>query len=99
MGEVINLGGNFEISIGDTAQAIADVMGTEIEIITDSQRLRPHKSEVERLWADNNKAKHFLRWQPEYGGFEGFKRGLQETANWFTHSGNLAGYKFDRYNL
>ena len=57
LGEVINLGSNFEISIGDTAQAISDVMGVKIEIITEQQRLRPQKSEVERLWADNNKAK------------------------------------------
>ena len=99
VGEVINLGSNFEISIGDAAQAIADVMGVEIEIITDDQRLRPNKSEVERLWADNNKAKRLMDWLPEYGGLEGFKRGLRETANWFTSSGNLAGYKSDRHNL
>lgn len=99
VGEVINLGSNFEISIGDTAKAIAEVMDAEIEIITDDQRLRPEKSEVERLWADNNKAKELLGWQPVYGGFEGFKRGLQETAEWFIYSGNLAAYKSDRYNL
>ena len=99
VGEVINLGSNFEISIGDTAKAIAEVMGTDIEILTDDQRLRPKKSEVERLWADNKKAKELLGWQPEYGGLEGFKRGLKETADWFSNSGNLAAYKSDRYNL
>lgn len=99
VGEVINLGSNFEISIGDTAQAIADVMGVEIEIITDDQRLRPNKSEVERLWADNNKAQKLLGWKPEYGGQDGFNRGLQKTANWFSKSGNLAIYKSDCYNL
>ena len=99
VGEVINLGSNFEISIQDTAQTIADVMGTNIEIITDNQRLRPDKSEVDRLWADNSKAKKLLDWQPTYGGLEGFKRGLQETAEWFTASGNLVTYKSDRYNL
>lgn len=99
VGEVINLGSNFEISIGDSAQAIADVMGVDIEIVTDNQRLRPDKSEVERLWADNNKAKELLGWNPVYGGLDGFKRGLQETADWFTNYGNLAAYKSDRYNL
>jgi NAD dependent epimerase/dehydratase len=99
VGEVINLGSNFEISIGDTAQAIADVMETEVEIITDDQRLRPDKSEVERLWADINRAKELLGWQPAYGGLDGFKRGLKETVSWFTYSGNLAAYKSDRYNL
>ena len=99
VGEVINLGSNFEISIGDTAQFIAEVMGVEIEIITDNQRLRPDKSEVERLWAENTKAKNLLGWQPSHGGIDGFKRGLQETAHWFSSSGNLTDYKSDRYNL
>lgn len=99
IGEVINLGSNYEISIGDTAKAIADVMGAEIEILTDDQRLRPAKSEVERLWADNSKARELLGWQPAYGGLDGFKSGLKETADWFTNSGNLAAYKSDRYNL
>ena len=99
IGEVINIGSNFEISIGDTAQTIADVMGVDIEIITDHQRLRPEKSEVERLLADNSKAQLLLDWQPKFGDLEGFRRGLQETANWFTSSGNLASYKWDRYNL
>lgn len=99
VGEVVNLGSNHEISIGDTAKAIAVVMGADIEIVTEDQRLRPEKSEVERLWADNTKAKKLLGWQPEYGGLEGFKRGLKETADWFVNSGNLTAYKSDRYNL
>lgn len=59
-GEVINIGSNFEVSIGETAQIIAEIMGVELEIITDDQRLRPEKSEVERLWADSTKAKNYL---------------------------------------
>lgn len=99
IGEVINVGSNFEISIGDTARAIAEVMGVEIEIITDDQRLRPEKSEVERLWASNTKAKELLNWQPDYGGLDGFKRGLAETVAWFKQPDNLRGYKADIYNL
>lgn len=99
VGEVINLGSNFEISIGDTAQAIADVMGVEIEIVTDEQRLRPEKSEVERLWASNDKAKELLGWQPRYGGLDGFKRGLAETVAWFVKKENLSGYKAGLYNV
>lgn len=99
IGEVINVGSNFEISIGDTARAIAEVMDTEIEILTDEQRLRPDKSEVERLWADNTRARELLGWVPAYGGLEGFRRGLAETAAWFTDPVNLGGYKPDRYNL
>ena len=99
IGEVINLGSNFEISIGDSAQMIADVMGAEIEILVDEQRLRPEKSEVERLWADNRKAKEMLNWQPRYGKKEGFRKGLRKTVDWITKPENLSTYKADRYNL
>jgi len=99
IGEVINIGSNFEISIGDTVKLIAEAMGVEIEIETDEIRLRPEKSEVNRLWADNTKAKQLVGWEPLYGGREGFKRGLAETAEWFMNPANLAGYKSDRYNI
>jgi len=98
-GEVINLGSNYEISIGDTARMIAEVMEVDIEILTDGQRLRPEKSEVERLWASNSKAKRLLGWQPEYCGLEGFRRGLSETVVWFREPRNVTGYKADIYNL
>ena len=99
LGEAVNFGSNFEISIGDTARIIAEAMNTEIEIITDEARLRPENSEVERLWADNAKAKQLFNWQPAYGGREGFKCGLAETAEWFQNPANRAGYKADRYNI
>src|SRR3989339_100355 len=99
VGEVINLGSNFEISIGDTAHAIAETMGTSIEIITDEQRLRPEKSEVERLWSSNTKARELLGWQPQYGSREGFLRGLTETVTWFREPANLSAYKADIYNI
>jgi dTDP-glucose 4,6-dehydratase len=99
VGEVINFGSNFEVSIGETAQLIAESMNVDIEIITDEIRLRPEKSEVNRLWADNTKAKQLLGWTPSYGGRDGFKRGLQETAQWFSISKNLLSYKSDQYNL
>ena len=99
LGEVINFGSNFEISIGDTAQLIAEAMNCKIEIITDEARLRPENSEVDRLWADNSKAKTLFGWQPNYGGRDGFKRGIAETAQWFARPENLRGYKADIYNL
>ncbi len=99
LGEVVNFGSNFEISVGDTALLIAEAMNANIEIVTDEARLRPEKSEVERLWADNAKAKTLFGWQPSYGGREGFKRGLQETAEWFIQADNLAAYKADIYNI
>ncbi|MCM3079661.1 NAD-dependent 4,6-dehydratase LegB [Brevibacillus invocatus] len=99
VGEVINIGSNYEISIGDTAKIIADLMGREIVIETDDVRIRPDKSEVERLWADNTKAKELLGWEPAYSGVDGFKRGLSETIEWFTQPFNLRQYKAGIYNI
>ena len=99
IGEVINLGSDFEISIGDTARSIADVMRVDIEILTDEQRLRPEKSEVERLRAANDKARELLCWQPQYAGLDGFRRGLEETVAWFREPAHLRSYRSDIYNL
>jgi NAD dependent epimerase/dehydratase len=98
VGEVVNLGSNYEISIGDTVRMIAEVMGREIEIQTDEIRMRPANSEVERLWASNVKARQLFGWEPEFGNSAGFKRGLALTAEWFSDPKNLAMYKTDRYN-
>ena len=99
LGEVINLGSNFEISIGDTAKLIAECAGVPIEVILEEERMRPENSEVGRLWADNSKAKELFGWQPTYGERDGFKRGLIETIEWFTEPDNLRAYKSDIYNL
>ena len=99
LGEVVNIGSNYEISIGDTAKTIAELMNVEVEILSDEERLRPEKSEVERLWASNDKAKRLLGWEPKYAGLEGFKGGLAETIAWFTERENLKGYKADVYNI
>ncbi len=99
IGEVVNIGSNFEISIGDTARLIADTMGTEIDILCDEQRLRPEGSEVERLWASNDKARDLLDWTPHYAALEGLRLGLTETIAWFREPTRLTGYKPDLYSL
>jgi NAD dependent epimerase/dehydratase len=99
VGQVINLGSNFEISIGDTARTIGRVMGVEIEVLCDEQRLRPEKSEVERLWADNSKAQALLGWRPDYAGLAGLQRGLGETVDWFKQPATLELYRPDTYTL
>lgn len=99
LGEVFNLGSNFEISIRETAQLIAECFGVAIELISDEVRMRPENSEVARLWADNAKAKEFFGWQPIFAGRDGLKRGLNETINWFEQSGNFRSYKPGIYNL
>lgn len=97
VGEVINIGSNYEISIGETAELIADVMSTRIDIECEQNRLRPAKSEVERLWADNTRALNLLGWQPAYAGREGLRRGLKETADWFCKDENLSRYRVGEY--
>lgn len=99
VGQVVNIGSNYEISVGDTAALIAERMGREVSIVCENERLRPERSEVERLWAANGKAKELAGWEPEYDGHEGFGRGLDETIAWFTDPGNLKRYKTDIYNI
>ena len=99
VGEVINIGSNFEISMESTVKIIAELMGVDIEIIQDKERIRPVNSEVERLWADNSKALCLTDWTPEYSGLDGFKRGLQETIQWFLKDKNCTLYKPMVYNV
>ena len=99
IGEIINIGSNFEISIEDTARLIIEIMGYNAEIETDNDRLRPEKSEVERLWADNSKAKDLIGWEPLYGARNGLRRGLSKTIDWFAEPDNLKHFKAQVYNL
>lgn len=98
IGEFINLGSSFEISIGETVKYIAELLNVDVDIITDSQRIRPKNSEVERLYASTEKAKRLLNWQPKYSGKTGFKKGLQKTIEWFSDNENLRFYNHGRYN-
>ncbi len=98
-GEVINFGSNFEVSVGRTAELIAQVMGVEIEILVDEARMRPEGSEVDRLWADNTKARELFNWRPEYAGEDGFRQGLSRTAEWFADPENICKYKTNIYNI
>jgi dTDP-glucose 4,6-dehydratase len=99
IGEVINVGSGFEISIGDLVDLIAETMGVDVEITTDEKRMRPDKSEVDRLYADVSKASDLLGWSPSHGGRDGFARGLQKTADWFSDDHNLQYYKSDNYAI
>lgn len=92
-GETINIASNFEISIGELVSMIAELMASEINIETDSLRIRPSLSEVERLWGDNTKAGKLLGWSPRYAGLEGLRRGLEKTVDWFCHPENMKRYK------
>jgi NAD dependent epimerase/dehydratase len=95
IGDVINIGSGVEISIGDTLSLIKKIMNSDVELITDEQRLRPKQSEVFRLCCDNTKIHELTGFLPEYS----LKKGLKETIDWFTSSENLSRYKIDIYNV
>ena len=97
VGEVTNLGANYEISVADTAALIAEIMCRPLDLQTDEQRLRPDTSEVERLWCDNSRALERLDWTPAYAGNDGLRRGLEHTVAWFSDPANLALYRPGQY--
>jgi nucleoside-diphosphate-sugar epimerase len=99
VGQVLNVGGSFEISVGDIARLIAELMACDVEVTSEERRMRPTGSEVERLWADNTLVRELTGWVPRYAGIEGLRRGLQETISWFTNSDNLRRYKAGLYNI
>lgn len=98
-GEAVNFGSNFEISIMDTVNLVSELMNVHVEFVTDEARFRPNCSEVERLWADNSKARELFHWAPSYAGPDGFKCGLQETIEWFSNPDNVRGYKAGLYAI
>ena len=95
IGEVINIGSNFEISIGDTLNMIKKLMNSDVEFISEQQRLRPEKSEVFRLWCDNSKIEALTGFAPEID----IREGLRRTIDWFSNDNNLKRYKADIYNV
>ena len=95
IGKEINIATGTEVSMEKVLETIIQVMGAEVMIITDEQRLRPANSEVFRLCGDNRLIKSLTGWKPEYD----LQRGLEETIAWFTRPGNLGKYKVGIYNL
>ena len=92
-GEITNIGMNEEISIGDLVYKIAGLIGSDVSIITDDERIRPANSEVERLMCSNEKITTNTDWKPNYN----LDEGLQETINWLKH--NMQYYKPEIYNV
>jgi NAD dependent epimerase/dehydratase len=94
IGEVVNIGSNFEISVADTLALIKEIMQSNVEFIIDDQRLRPEKSEVNRLWCNNSKINKLTQFLPEYT----IEQGLRKTVAWFSNPANLKKYKHYIYN-
>ena len=100
IGQVINLGTGYEISIKNLINLIAEIMGIKnLKIKEQKNRLRPKKSEVFRLVSNNNKAKEFLGWTPNYSKKSGLKKGLIKTVEWYLDNKNTINFKKDIYNL
>ncbi len=95
IGETINIGSNFEITIGDTLEIIKKIMSSDVHFISESQRIRPEKSEVFRLWCDNSKIKKITSFEPKFS----IEDGLKLTIDWLTKSENLGKYKSNIYNV
>ncbi|MBM7869449.1 NAD dependent epimerase/dehydratase [Clostridium pascui] len=93
IGQVINAGSNYEISIGDTVKKIIDIIGKDVKILCDEDRIRPKKSEVNRLWANNSKIRELTEWVPQYS----LDEGLKETIDWI--KSNIKYFKADIYNI
>tara|TARA_B110000881_G_C18560001_1_gene509203 strand:+ start:641 stop:1660 length:1020 start_codon:yes stop_codon:yes gene_type:complete len=99
LGEVINIGAGYEISIKDLCALIEEITKTKIKILSDKKRIRPEAGEVYRLKADNKKARKLLGWKPLYSGKSGLKKGLKETIDWFSKPTNMSRYKTNLYNI
>ncbi|MFT6989271.1 MAG: NAD dependent epimerase/dehydratase [Paraglaciecola sp.] len=95
VGQTVNMGSNSEISIRDTLNLIKEIMQSDVNFVSDEQRLRPVNSEVYRLWADNSKMRELTGVEPKYS----IKLGLQKTIEWFVRADNLANYKSSIYNV
>lgn len=95
VGEEINIGSNYEISMGDTLNLIKKIMNSNVRFVTDNERIRPKNSEVNRLWCDNTKIKTLTGFVPEYS----LEQGLKETIEWFSDKDNLKKYKTGIYNI
>lgn len=95
IGQTINIGSNYEISVGDTLHLIKEIMASDVEFVTDENRIRPKDSEVFRLWCDNKKIFDLTGFVPEFD----IRRGLEETVKWFTQPDVLKKYKADIYNV
>jgi NAD dependent epimerase/dehydratase len=98
IGEIINIGSGFEISIKDLVIKILKITGLRLNIKQENKRIRPKKSEVNRLFADTKKAKKLLNWSPKYSKNNGFEKSLKKTIEWFSEKKNLDHYKINILN-
>ena len=99
IGDVINLGTGFDLSMEKTLKIIQQKLGKKLNVIIEKNRLRPKKSEVNQLVSSNIKAKKILGWKPKFSNLNGFKKGLENTIEWFKKPENIKYYKSNMYNV
>jgi nucleoside-diphosphate-sugar epimerase len=95
IGKEINIASNTEISMADTLNLIKSIMNSDVQFVTDEQRIRPENSEVFRLWGDNTLITELTGWKPEFN----VENGLKETIAWYLKNENLQKFKTGIYNL
>lgn len=95
MGRTLNTGTGVEVSVGDLIRVIADVMGQQVQVEEEQQRLRPEGSEVMRLVGDNSELRAATGWAPHFD----LHAGLEATSQWFLEPRNLAHYRPDQYTI
>ena len=95
IGEVVNIGSNYEISMGELVNITKELMNSDIEVVEEKKRTRPKKSEVFRLWCDNTKIRELTGFEPKYS----IRQGLEKTIDWFENPDNLRRYKMEIYNI
>jgi NAD dependent epimerase/dehydratase len=99
VGQVFNIGNNFEISIKDILKIFKEDFGYDFTVKIDKQRVRKKGTEVERLYASSSKLKKIINWSPDYSGKSGFKKGLSETINWFKKNDISLNHRLNNYNI
>lgn len=99
LGQTINLGSGFDVRIEKLVELVGEILNRKLEINIDDERVRPDKSEVDRLLACNKKAEELLDWTPVFQGEDGLKRGLEETISWFEKQLGDDEIPADRYTI
>lgn len=95
IGQTVNIGSNYEVSIGTTVELIRELLQSDAVIVCDDQRIRPETSEVNRLWCDNRKISDLTGFLPQVN----LREGLGRTIQWLRLPQNLQKYKTDIYNV
>ncbi len=95
LGKEVNIGSGRETSIGDLATMLISIIDPDAAIVCDEERIRPEKSEIERLLCDNSLMRELTGWKPEVT----LEEGLARTVSWFREGGHLKGYKDEIYNV